>query len=121
MFRMLIVTATLLAIQFHGARAAPPEDVIKVSVPVPYGDLDISREAGAGTLLARIAKASIPACGNNPLMRAGSEPNYFYLVQEYRHCRAKAIADAVDSVGSPLLSRLYANAVTPRSDLYAER
>lgn len=71
---------------------------------VTYGDLDLSREADAEILLARIKKAAYRACGGDPRRH----PAYTLLPRRvetaFKDCREDAVARAIDSVDAPVLS-----------------
>lgn len=121
MFRFIGVSVVVLAALYVGAHAGPRGASIQESVTVQYNDLDISKESGARALLLRIERASIAACGYSPYVRDPIDPTLFYLMQDYRRCRAAAIGNAVASVGAPLVTRLYAATSGARPDRLAGR
>lgn len=122
MFRIICISGIALAAFVYGAHARPPAElVIRQDVTVPYGDLNISREDGARTLLARIEHASIYACGNSPYFRDPDSPALFSLMHDYRRCRAEAVANAVAKLGSPLVTQLHAGSDQPRAAFLAGR
>jgi UrcA family protein len=67
---------------------------------VRFADLDVSKMEGAKTLYARLGFAAKIVCA--PLDSAGS-----WGEVKHRTCMNKAIADAVASVNSPLLSQYH--------------
>src|SRR5688500_2869034 len=69
-----------------------------VSRTVKFGDLDISKAAGAEALYGRIVSAARYVCRAEP---------YNFV----RACRARAVDDAVQGVGSPLLSSIHRSIV----------
>jgi UrcA family protein len=68
------------------------------SVTVKYGDLDIGSPAGAQVLLRRIEAAANTACGGPPDIRELSQ------WASFEACRRFAVARAVVSVDSPMLT-----------------
>jgi UrcA family protein len=68
------------------------------AVKVPYGDLDLSTQAGAQTLYNRIAGAARTVCGyeGRPLLERSS----------WKACYRDAISGAITQVNSPLLSAI---------------
>ncbi len=75
------------------------------SVAVDYADLNLSGPAGARTLLGRIRAASGLVC------HAAAPPTPMTLgrVQAYRTCVNAAMGRAVESLGAPVVTALYAN------------
>lgn len=75
-----------------------------VTVRVPIGDLDLSQQTGADTLLRRASMAASRACGGIPRM------SVFVMVESraFRECRAMALSQAVASLDSPLVSQRFA-------------
>lgn len=113
MFRFICISGIALAAFFYGALAQPQADQIQRSVAVPYHDLDLSHQSGAGILLTRIERASIAACGYSPMLATPGNPAIDYLMNDYRRCRAEAIAKAVSELGAPLVTQLYAGKARP--------
>ena len=68
------------------------------SVSVKYRDLDIGSPAGARVLLERIEAAAGTACGGAPDIRQLDR------WASFEACRKSAVARAVDSVDSPMLT-----------------
>lgn len=121
MFRFICISGIALTAFVYGAHAQPVDDTIRRDVAVPYGDLNISQEAGARALLARIERASVRACGYSPYFRDPQSPAFLYLMQDYRRCRAEAVADAVARLGSPVVTQLYAGSAETRPAFLARR
>jgi UrcA family protein len=74
-------------------------------VSVSYGDLNVSTDAGARVLFARIKSAATLACGGKPDSRdlAGME--------RFQACRKDAMSSAVTRIGAPKVAALYGQAV----------
>lgn len=75
-----------------------------VTVRVPIGDLDLSQDAGADTLLRRASLAASRACGGIP------RPSVFVVVETraFRECKAVAMSQAVAQLDSPLVNQRFA-------------
>ena len=69
-----------------------------VSVFVRYRDLDISKSAGAETLLRRIDKAAVQICGGKPDQRLLGERLAF------KKCRASTIDRSVAALNAPMVT-----------------
>src|SRR5258706_12675031 len=82
------------------AYAAPPGYEVATR-RVKYGDLDLTRSAGAATLYSRIQYAANAVC--EPA--ASSIPRESILLT--RHCVEQSIARAVADVGAPALTSYY--------------
>jgi UrcA family protein len=83
-FKKMIAGSAALAATLVTIAAATPLRAEPVQVPVAYGDLNISSEAGASELRVRIARAARIACGQSD---AG---NHFQVAT----CRNLAIKSA---------------------------
>jgi UrcA family protein len=92
-FALTLSTLSLLAASAT-ALAAPTPDSEIVTKVVRFKDLDLATAAGAQMLYERIAGAARVVC------RDAAPVNV-------RACRARAIEDAVRTVGSPLLSSIH--------------
>jgi UrcA family protein len=68
---------------------------------VSYGDLDLSREAGARVMLDRLQLAASKVCGSQPDMHS------LERTMRYRSCLRQAMDGAVARVGSPAVDALY--------------
>jgi len=120
MFRPVLVVVVALAVSAGAsqARSESYQDHGRVisKVRVPYGDLDLSRDAGADMLLSRIASAAARACRGRPALGV-------LMVQEaqaYRACKAKAVEQAVAQVQAPLVKQRFAARSGPRPVKVAE-
>jgi UrcA family protein len=76
------------------ASAAPAADRTVVSKVVRFKDLDIATASGAEALYERIVSAAHDVCREEAYTLA-------------RGCRTRAVADAVEGVGSALLSSIH--------------
>ena len=75
------------------------------SVAVDYADLNLSGPAGARTLLGRIRAASSLVCH----AAAPATPMLLGRVQGYRSCVNATMGRAVETLGAPVVTALYAN------------
>ena len=121
MFRFICISGIALTAFVYGAHAQPANDVIRKDVAVRYGDLNLSRELGARTMLTRIEHAATTACGDSPYFRDPQSPAFFYLMNDYKRCRAEAVAKAVAQLGSPLVTQIYAASTGQRPAFLAGR
>lgn len=76
-----------------------------LSIPVAYGDLDLSRVEGVKVMSVRIEKALKAVCGN-------SRHSANAIRVMISKCRRKALTDAVAEINAPLLSAYYDKAAT---------
>lgn len=72
-------------------------------IAVQTGDLDLTRTAGAQTLLQRLRLAAVRTCDANTTYREIRRQAF------WRACVADTMDRAVASVSSPLVKRLYAD------------
>ena len=93
---LILCTALLLGTAAAVAAPTPVRGV--VTKTVKFADLDISTVAGAEALYERIGRAARVVCRD-----AGR--NFV------RECQARATADAVSGVGSPLLSSVHRSTI----------
>jgi UrcA family protein len=82
------------------------DPVHRRSVEVRSDDLDLSREADARQMLARLGVAADRACGGRPPQNM--HPAEAALAADYRQCRDRALAAAAAALKSPALDRLIA-------------
>ena len=78
----------------------------EVAVPVTYGDLDLSSQDGATTMLQRLHDAALNACGADD----GSVSPYKWAVRHsacYHHSMDRAVA----ALDAPTVTQLYDNGV----------
>ena len=119
MFRCLAITT--IAFVTFAASTAHAQAVTR-SMNVDYGDLDISRSAGAQALLDRIDHAAMRMCGGKPATFYTSAGLFHPEVGDYQRCHDDAVRNAVASMHSPLLTRLYGGEdAAPARDLIAGR
>jgi UrcA family protein len=89
-----------------GGSALAADGTIAIdTVSVAYADLDLSTDAGAQALFARIKSAAALACGGRPDGRdpAGNE--------RFQACRKDAMSSAVTRIGNPRVAALYDQAI----------
>ena len=91
---VLALCASLLVGSSSTAFGAVHDDSKFATETVRFRDLDLSTTVGAQTLYERIKTAARNVC---------SEEDYMFI----RKCRARAVADAVAGVNSPLLSNVH--------------
>ena len=113
MTRLLGLALAAMAATASLAQAGDANDMIRQTVTVAYGDLDLSTDAGAHAMLARLKQAAVKACGGPAAFNSlyGIAPDYVNRV--YGECRSAAVARAIASLHAPLLSALYAQSETP--------
>lgn len=90
------------------AQSAPGSSAIQMqSIKVSFDDLDISRDAGASELLARIERAANRICGERPDLRQ--------MATRLRHqaCIGSAVSGAVAHVNSPRLTAFHSDGAKP--------
>ena len=84
---------------YADAYAAPGYEV--ATRTVKYGDLDLTRSAGAATLYARIRNAANAVC--EPAMSSGARDSMLLTLR----CKEQSIARAVADVNAPTLTSYY--------------
>ena len=77
------------------------ERIDTISVKVKYADLDLSKPAGAETLLLRIKRAAHSVCGG------ASDPWDGQAFKHERECFNDAVANAVRQVNNSNLTAMY--------------
>ena len=105
---LLAVVVTMTA----GAAASGPawseplagRNRVVTQVRVPLGDLDLSNEVGAETLLKRVRAAAARACGPAP----SASVTMLEEARALRVCRDQAVERAVAQVDSPVVQARYA-------------
>ena len=104
--RMVIATLALAATLGTAATArasdAARPGMVRTQVVVDYADLDLDSVAGNKALYARLSQAAARACGPEP------ESKDLRGRSDFRQCQEKALAKAVDRIGSPELQALHA-------------
>jgi UrcA family protein len=93
-----IACAGLAGNALAGPTGSAPD---RVSVSVGVGDLNLAAEAGAASALSRIHNAARSICGTAP------DAKDLGRTADYRDCMTAAIAPAVASLNSPLVTALY--------------
>jgi UrcA family protein len=88
--------------------ATPSGAQEKTSLPVPYGDLDLSRPEGVLKLYKRIEFAAQRVCESYASTELERHPAYL-------KCYSKAVDDAVRKVGSDRLTAMYLSRARPAS------
>jgi UrcA family protein len=83
------------------ATGAPDDSAGGRTLRVAYGDLNLATEQGSRALYARIESAARQVC-------APDDQRNLEAVAAARACRARAIAQAVSDVHSPVLAAAYA-------------
>ncbi len=108
--RSLFVASFLLTTVAHAvlSQAAESRPIRIADVHVRFHDLDLRDDADAQILLDRLERAAITACGGNPVFHGSYELMPRRTVEVFQQCRDEAVARAVDAVGAPTLSRLFA-------------
>ena len=91
---MVLVATTLAAAAPVAAQS--PDDTVSVSVR--YGDLDISRPAGAEIMLRRIENAAVEVCGGEPDQRDLGQRALF------EKCRVSTIDRSVAALDAPMVT-----------------
>jgi len=101
-------SATLLIIPFilisapSPSNAAMQSDDANAQVKVTFHDLDLQREGDARTLLGRIRRAAMEACGAS----SESAPEYRRITLKSK-CYADGVSAAVSNINAPRLTELY--------------
>jgi UrcA family protein len=110
--RSLFVASFLLTTVAHAVLSQAAESrLIRIAdVHVRFHDLDLREDADAQILLDRVARAAITACGGYPVFHRSYDLLPRRTVEVFERCRDEAVARAVDSVGAPTVSRLFAGA-----------
>lgn len=93
----LIVALVATAAFAAPAAAAPSNPDLRTTV-VKYSDLDLSRQAGADVLIARIKRAADTVCDY------GSSTRSLAGASNYRNCVRDTTASVVRAVNAPLVT-----------------
>jgi UrcA family protein len=95
----LKILAAALALSIAAPAAMADKAPTGVSVAtVEYGDLDVTKEAGAQKLLTRITQASKKICGKRPTTVMNS------MLDRHLDCRAEVIKETVQRINQPNLT-----------------
>ena len=85
-----------------------PEKVERVaSVSVPLGDLDLRNQPDRTQMLERLRRAAFAACGGSARFHQSYELMPRRTTEVFRQCRRDAMAQAVNAIGSPELTRAF--------------
>ena len=84
---------------------AGENNVLVDRVSVFYGDLDLSREAGAEVLFTRIRHAADEACGGKPDNRD------IAALESYRTCTKTTMDSAITRLGNARVAALHGQAI----------
>jgi UrcA family protein len=97
--RSFLVLSTLVLLGAAASAIAAPSSVGEVATKVVrFKDLDLATAVGAQTLYERITAAARIVCRDA-------------AYTEVRECRARAVDEAVRTVGNPLLSSVHGSTV----------
>jgi UrcA family protein len=98
-----LIACALAALTIATAANAQPGSVNKdtLRLAVPFGDLDLSRPAGAQVMMRRIRFAATEACGGLPFINEVRERKAFKV------CLRQTMADAVGGLGAPLVTAAF--------------
>ncbi|MDP3740240.1 MAG: UrcA family protein [Hyphomonadaceae bacterium] len=98
---LIALAASLALAPAALAPAALAGKPVTVRISVEYSDLDITRAAGAQTLLHRLDRAADRACGG----RIHGRPQSF--AARFDACREQALGRAISELDSPLVTALF--------------
>jgi len=87
----MITRIILPALALGLAAAAAPAAAAPAQVSVPYGDLDLTKDAGRKVLDRRLERAERRVCGARPMRNVA-------LMQRYKDCLAEARASYAPQV-----------------------
>jgi UrcA family protein len=101
--KLQLLAAALAALSLSAAAQANSIDVYgeDARVEIPYGDLDLKRQAGADVMLRRVSQAATVACGGRPDIR---------LIRErlaFRECVGDMTKSVVYELNMPLVTATY--------------
>lgn len=96
--RVLTIAGAILALAAPATAGVHSAKADVLSTTVPYGDLDLSRTAGADLMLNRIAQAARYVCGEAP------RPGDLAKRKRHRACLATATDSAVAKLDAPVVT-----------------
>ncbi len=108
MLRKLAISLATTTALLTAAHAGSGFGIIRKDVSVSYYPTDLSTEAGARVLLARINEAAQQACGGSPYFYGTYSISPSLARRDFATCQANAVSSAIKSLNAPLLMRLYA-------------
>lgn len=99
-----VVAFGFAALSFVGAsaHASDQSDAVSAQVVVNYTDLDLSKEADARSLYARLQRAAERVCGDNTDLRNLS------MKRVYDACFQKSLSRAVNEVNHSAVTAMFA-------------
>ena len=103
---LVLIPALLVAAPSVCTAAEQPDDAT-AQVKVRFHDLNLQRPGDAKTLLGRIERASLEACGASDQ----SIPEYRRLVARSK-CYSSSVEAAIRKINSPLLTELYGHNIS---------
>ena len=86
-------------------------DIERLSITVPYGDLNINNEKGVEVLYGRLQAASRSVCG----IQLARKQKCMSCMRIARDCYEDALARSVDAVGSELLLAFHQGTELPET------
>lgn len=95
-----------LAISASAVAAEPPTGARQMKVS--FGDLDLTKPAGADAMIRRMKQAASTACGGRPDFRDIAAQRF------HSQCVASALDDAIWRLDAPLVTNLYHDKAGPR-------
>ena len=108
MLRVLGISLAVMTVLGSVAHAGPEYGVIRKDVAVRFGDLNLSTEAGARSMLIRIDQAARKACGGAPFFYGTYDIAPGLARKDFAACQANAVSTAIRSLNAPLVMRIYA-------------
>lgn len=111
----LFLAALALASLPAVAQARPTGVSGAPTIDVPYGDLNLSRRAGAEVALSRIRAAATQVCGGQP------ENLDLTAFARYRSCVSAAVRNAVADLNAEMVTQLYAGNSRARRGTYVSQ
>lgn len=106
MLRKLTMSIAATTLLVTAAHAEP--GTIRKDVQVFYHPTDLSTDAGAHLLLARINEAAREACGGAALFYGTYDVAPGLARKDFAKCQASAVSTAVSQLNAPLLTKAYA-------------
>jgi UrcA family protein len=95
----LILSATIAQSAFANSKTERID-----SITVRVSDLDLQKDADVQTLLGRLQRAAVKACGGNPRFHPSYALMPRHTTEVFQQCRRNAIATAVTTIGAPKLA-----------------
>lgn len=99
-----VAAGSIAGSAFAQSEAAAARSVFReqASVPVTYRDLDLASNDGASTMLSRLHRAAMEACGASDF----SVKDYRWAVA-HSSCVRRGVAEAVAALDAPRVTDLY--------------